>query len=65
LRREYFRSSNHHTACSWKGASSCVDVKVGGEVSANAAGYYPEPKEAASRIGNRVPFWKAIDVVGA
>jgi uncharacterized protein (DUF427 family) len=59
LRREHFRSSNHHTACSWKGASSCVDVKVGGE------GYYPELKEAASRIGNRVPFWKGIDVVGA
>ncbi len=32
------------------------------KVNANAAWYYPEPKEAASSIRGRVAFWKGVQV---
>ena len=63
LRREHFRASDHHSICPWKGTASYYDVAVGDEVNANAAWYYPEPKEAAVQIKGRVAFWKGVDVV--
>jgi hypothetical protein len=50
LRPENFRPSDHRTVCSWKGTASYHDVFVGDEVNANAAWYYPEPKDAAAQI---------------
>lgn len=63
LRREYFRDSSQHTVCPWKGTASYYDVAVGGEVNAGAAWYYPEPKEAAAQIKNRVAFWRGVEVL--
>jgi uncharacterized protein (DUF427 family) len=37
-------------------------VVVDGAVNANAAWYYPEPKEAAASIRGRVAFWKGVKV---
>jgi uncharacterized protein (DUF427 family) len=65
LRRENFRASDHRSVCPWKGTASYYDVVVGGKVNANAAWYYPEPKEAAMQIKDRVAFWKGVEVVGA
>jgi uncharacterized protein (DUF427 family) len=62
LRREHFRSSDHHSICPWKGTASYFDVLVGGEVNANAAWYYPEPKEAATQIKDRVAFWRGVEI---
>jgi uncharacterized protein (DUF427 family) len=31
-------------------------------VNADAAWYYPEPKEAAANIKDRVAFWKGVKV---
>jgi uncharacterized protein (DUF427 family) len=63
LRREHFRDSSHHTVCGWKGTASYYDVVVGSEVNANAAWYYPEPKDAARQIAGRVAFWRGVQVV--
>ena len=63
LRREHFRASNHRSSCPWKGTASYYDVLVGGEVTANAAWYYPTPKDAARQIAGRVAFWKGVQVV--
>jgi uncharacterized protein (DUF427 family) len=52
INREYFRESNTHTTCPWKGQASYYDVVVGGEANKDAAWYYPEPKEAAKQIKN-------------
>lgn len=62
VRREYFRESATHTTCGWKGEASYYDVLVDGEVNADAAWYYPEPKEAAQEIKGRVAFWKGVRV---
>ncbi|MBV8858375.1 MAG: DUF427 domain-containing protein [Acidobacteria bacterium] len=62
IKREHFRESATHTTCPWKGVASYYDVAVGGEVNADAAWYYPEPKEAAKEIKGRVAFWRGVRV---
>ncbi|MEP7186945.1 MAG: DUF427 domain-containing protein [Rhodanobacter sp.] len=62
LRREHFRPTDHLSVCPWKGTASYYDVIVGDEVNANAAWYYPTPKDAASEIKDRVAFWRGVEV---
>jgi uncharacterized protein (DUF427 family) len=62
LRREYFRSSDHHSVCPWKGTASYFDVVVGDDTNANAAWYYPTPSEQARQIKDRVAFWHGVEV---
>jgi uncharacterized protein (DUF427 family) len=64
LKREYFRNSDHHSVCPWKGTASYMDVVVGDEVNANAAWYYPNPSEKAAQIKDRFAFWHGVDVQG-
>jgi uncharacterized protein (DUF427 family) len=62
INRDYFRESETHTTCPWKGVASYYDVVVGDEVNADAAWYYPEPKDAAKEIKDRVAFWRGVRV---
>jgi uncharacterized protein (DUF427 family) len=62
IKREHFKESATHTTCPWKGLASYYDVVVGGEVNSDAAWYYPEPKEAAKEIKDRVAFWRGVRV---
>jgi uncharacterized protein (DUF427 family) len=62
VKKEFLRSSEHHTVCSWKGTASYYHVAVDGSVNENAAWYYPEPKEAARQITGRIAFWKGVEV---
>jgi uncharacterized protein (DUF427 family) len=55
-------TSDTHTICPWKGTASYYDVVVEGERDPDAAWYYPEPKEAAKEILDRVAFWKGVVV---
>lgn len=55
-------SSDTHTTCPWKGEASYYDVVVGDQRNADAAWYYPAPKEAAKEIIDRVAFWKGVVV---
>ena len=49
--------------CSWKGTAHYYNVVVAGNENRDAAGYYPDPKEAASGIKNHVVFWRGVNVV--
>jgi uncharacterized protein (DUF427 family) len=62
INRDYFRESDNHTTCPWKGEASYYDILVEGKVNKDAAWYYPEPKDAASNIRGRVAFWKGVVV---
>jgi uncharacterized protein (DUF427 family) len=62
IRREYFRESPTHTVCPWKGTASYYSVTVDGETNADAAWYYPEPRDAAANIRDHVAFWKGVRV---
>ena len=62
LARQYFRESATHTVCPWKGTASYLDVVVDGKTNADAAWYYPDPKDAARRIEGYVAFWRGVHV---
>ncbi len=63
INKEYFRDSDTHSSCPWKGVASYYDIVVDGETNKAAAWYYPEPKEAASNIKGYVAFWNGVEVV--
>jgi uncharacterized protein (DUF427 family) len=44
---EHFRPSATQTTCGWKGVAHYYDVVCGTEVNADAAWFYPTPKDAA------------------
>ena len=62
IRKEHFRESDTHTVCPWKGTASYYDVVVGGDVNEDAAWFYPETKDAAAEIKDRVAFWRGVQV---
>ena len=59
---EHFRPATTTSVCGWKGTAHYYDVVVDGDVNADAAWYYPEPKSEARQIANRVAFWKGVTV---
>ncbi len=62
IKREYFKDSNTHTTCPWKGVASYYDIEVDGQVNKDAAWYYPEPKDAAKKIAGYIAFWRGVKV---
>ena len=49
----------------WNGtliAESDDTVVVDGQTNADAAWYYPTPKDAAKQIQDRIAFWKGVKV---
>jgi len=62
VRAELLTESPTHTVCSWKGTASYSNVVVGNEVNADAAWFYPDPKDAASNIAGYYAFWKGVTV---
>jgi uncharacterized protein (DUF427 family) len=62
IRQPFFKPSENHSVCPWKGTASYYDIEVNGRRNANAAWYYPDPKSAAQQIRNYVAFWKGVKV---
>lgn len=62
INKEFFRESNSHTTCAWKGIASYYTLEVDGQTNIDAAWYYPDPKEAAKEIKNYVAFWRGVKV---
>jgi uncharacterized protein (DUF427 family) len=62
VKSEYLQPSVTHTICPWKGEASYYDVVVNGETNSDAAWYYPEPKDAAAEIKDRIAFWRGVKV---
>ncbi len=64
LNRSFVTFSNHRTTCPWKGEAKYLSLLVNGELNADAAWYYPDPKPEAENIRGRVAFWKGVKVEG-
>lgn len=62
IKKEYFKETNTHTTCPWKGVASYYTVEVNGSENPDAAWYYPETSELAAGIKGRVAFWKGIQI---
>ncbi len=77
LNREFFRDSDFHSTCHWKGFCSYYHIEVNGEINENAAWYYHEPLVDASPIvaqqndkpedsfsfADYVAFWNGVEVI--
>lgn len=59
---EYFKESEKHFTCPWKGEASYYDIVVDDQINEEAAWYYPNPKPAAEKIKNYVAFWKGVSI---
>ena len=62
LNRDLFKPSALTSRCPWKGEAHYYSLEVDGTRNEDAAWYYPEPKEAAANIRDRVAFWKGVKV---
>ncbi|NCP11774.1 MAG: DUF427 domain-containing protein [Sphingomonadales bacterium] len=62
VRDEYLRDSATISHCPWKGTAHYYDIEAGGARNGDAAWYYPDPKEAAAEIKDRIAFWKGVAV---
>jgi uncharacterized protein (DUF427 family) len=63
VKKEYLNKSDTKTVCHWKGTASYYTLEVNGKVNEDAVWYYPEPKELAKGIKNRVAFWKGVQMI--
>lgn len=63
INKDYFKPSDKHTVCPWKGTASYYTVEVDGKHNQDAAWFYPEPKEAAKNIKGYIAFWRGVSVV--
>ena len=59
---DYFKPSETHTVCHWKGTASYYTIEVDGKTNQDAAWFYPETSSMAKSIEGRVAFWKGIEV---
>ncbi len=62
IQQEYFKPSDTHSTCPWKGEASYYTVTVNDKENKDAAWYYPAPKDAAKQIKDYVAFWHGVEV---
>ena len=62
VRDDVLRPSRTTTVCPWKGTASYYTLEVDGRTNPDAAWFYPEPKDAAAEIRDRVAFWRGVTV---
>lgn len=62
INKEFFKESQTHTTCPWKGEASYYSLDANGETNADAAWYYPSASEMAKKIEGYVAFWKGVEV---
>jgi uncharacterized protein (DUF427 family) len=62
VRDDVLVDSSHTSVCPWKGTASYSSIVVDGQTNEDAAWHYPQPKDAAAEIRDRVAFWKGVQV---
>ena len=62
IKKEFFKPSNTHTNCPWKGVASYYTIEVNGQTNPDAAWYYPETKALAKQLKGYVAFWKGVEI---
>ncbi len=62
IQKEFFKGSDTHTRCPWKGVASYYTLIVNGDENTDAAWYYPETSHAAKPIEGYVAFWKGVEI---
>ncbi|WP_460217762.1 DUF427 domain-containing protein [Psychroserpens sp. MEBiC05023] len=63
IKKEFFKPSETHTTCAWKGEASYYTLEVDGKENKDAAWFYPEVSPLAKSIEGYVAFWRGVEVV--
>ncbi len=63
INKAFFKESETHSNCPWKGVASYYSVEVDGKTNQDAAWYYPSASDLAKNIEGYVAFWKGVEVV--
>lgn len=63
VKQEYFKKSDTHTFCPWKGEASYYSLEVDGNINTDAAWYYPKASHAAKSIEGYIAFWRGVEVI--
>ncbi len=64
IKEDFFKTSETHTICPWKGTASYYSVQVNGETNKDAAWYYPQASDRAQEIKGYVAFGNGVEVTG-
>ena len=62
INKKYFKNSDTHTVCPWKGTASYYSLEVNGDLNMDAAWYYPETSDMAKPIKGYIAFWKGVEI---
>ena len=62
INQDFFKPSDTHSHCHWKGEASYYTLDVNGEKNVDAAWYYIKTSEMAKSIEGYVAFWKGVEV---
>ncbi|RDY58814.1 DUF427 domain-containing protein [Flagellimonas nanhaiensis] len=62
VKKEFFKTSETHTTCPWKGVASYYTIEVDGKQNSDAAWFYPQTSELAKSIKGYVAFWKGVTI---
>jgi uncharacterized protein (DUF427 family) len=63
VNESFLKPSHKTTVCPWKGTANYYSLSVAGAENADAAWYYPSPKDAARQIAGRLAFWRGVQVI--
>ena len=63
IKSEFFKPSETHTSCAWKGQASYYTIEVDGLENKDAAWYYPEVSELAKSIKGYIAFWRGVQII--
>jgi uncharacterized protein (DUF427 family) len=63
INKEFFKASDLHSTCPWKGKASYYTLEVNGKENRDAAWYYPEVSQLAKSIKGYIAFWRGVEVV--
>ena len=63
VKSDYLKESATHSTCPWKGVASYYTLDVDGKQNPDAVWYYPQPKDEAKMVTDRVAFWRGVEVV--
>lgn len=57
---DHLIGSSTTSHCPWKGTAHYHSITANGATNSDAAWYYPEPKDAAVQIKDRIAFWRGV-----
>ncbi|WP_347374808.1 DUF427 domain-containing protein [Aequorivita sp. Q41] len=62
IKQAFFKASETHTSCPWKGQASYYTLVVAGKENKDAAWFYETPSALAKGIKDHIAFWKGVKV---